>query len=49
MSITDVMMIALTNFDLSDLLIAHSSVMNGCESVITFDKKASKYKLFELA
>ena len=34
--------------DLSDLLIAHSAYANGCETVLTFDKKASKYKLFEL-
>jgi predicted nucleic-acid-binding protein len=36
-------------YDLSDLLIAHSAKMNGCETVITFDKKASKFQLFELA
>ena len=36
-------------YDLSDLLIAHSAAVNGCEAVITFDKKASKFKLFELA
>ncbi len=36
-------------YDLSDLLIAHSAKANGCEAVITFDKKASKFKLFELA
>ena len=35
-------------YDLSDLLIANSAKINGCESVITFDKKASKFKLFEL-
>ncbi|MBT3387017.1 MAG: type II toxin-antitoxin system VapC family toxin [Desulfobacula sp.] len=35
-------------YDLSDLLIAHSAKINGCESVITFDKKASGFKLFEL-
>ena len=35
-------------YDLSDLLIAHSAKGNGCEAVITFDKKASKFKLFEL-
>jgi len=34
--------------DLSDLLIAHSAKEQGCEAVITFDKKASKSKLFEL-
>ena len=36
-------------YDLSDLLIAHSAKEQGCESVITFDKKASKFDLFELA
>jgi len=36
-------------YDLSDLLIAHSAEINGCTSVMTFDKKASKFKLFELA
>ena len=35
-------------YDLSDLLIAHSAKTNGCETVITFDKKASKFRLFEL-
>jgi predicted nucleic-acid-binding protein len=35
--------------DLSDLLIAHSAQGQGCETVITFDKKASKFDLFELA
>ena len=36
-------------YDLSDLLIAHSAKEQGCEAVITFDKKASKFNLFELA
>ncbi len=36
-------------YDLSDLLIAYSAKEQGCEAVITFDKKASKLKLFELA
>jgi len=35
-------------YDLSDLLIAQSAKINGCESVLTFDKKASQYKLFEI-
>lgn len=35
-------------YDLSDLLIAHSAKINGCEAVLTFDKKASKFNLFEL-
>ena len=34
--------------DLSDLLIAHSAKMQGCEKVLTFDKKASKHELFYL-
>lgn len=35
--------------DLSDLLIAHSAGINGCDAMLTFDKKASKFKLSELA
>lgn len=35
-------------YDLSDLLIAHSAEVNACEAVLTFDKKISKFKLFEL-
>jgi predicted nucleic-acid-binding protein len=38
-----------TKYDLSDLLIAYSAPEQGCETTITFDKKASKFKLFELA
>jgi predicted nucleic-acid-binding protein len=34
--------------DLSDLLIAHSASISGCEITLTFDKKASKYKYFNL-
>lgn len=34
--------------DLSDLLIAHSANSSGCESVLTFDKKASRSALFQL-
>lgn len=34
--------------DLSDLLICNSSIASGYKKVITFDKKASKYQLFEL-
>jgi predicted nucleic-acid-binding protein len=34
--------------ELSDLLIGHSAKGNGCETVITFDKKAAKCDLFEL-
>ena len=36
------------SYDLSDVLIAHTAQDQGCETVITFDKKASKYSLFEL-
>jgi len=35
-------------YDLADLLIAYSANNNGCETVLTFDKQASKFKLFEL-
>jgi len=34
--------------DLPDLLIAHSARRLGCEQILTFDKKAAKYKLFSL-
>lgn len=37
-----------TNIDLSDILIAHSALSAGCESVLTFDKQAADTKLFEL-
>lgn len=37
-----------TKFDLSDLLIAHSAYSSNCESIFTFDKKASKFEHFEL-
>jgi predicted nucleic-acid-binding protein len=33
--------------DLSDLLIGHCAKLSGCESVLTFDKKASKTALFQ--
>jgi predicted nucleic-acid-binding protein len=36
-------------YDLADLLIACSAKIQGCETVLTFDKKVSKFKLFELA
>jgi predicted nucleic-acid-binding protein len=32
--------------DLADLLIAHSACASGSESVLTFDKRASKHGLF---
>jgi predicted nucleic-acid-binding protein len=38
-----------TDNDLPDLLIACSAAIQGCESVITFDKKASRFTLFEPA
>lgn len=34
--------------DLSDLLIACSAKFSGCDTVLTFDKKASQSELFEL-
>jgi len=37
-----------TQFDLSDLLIAHSARRSGCGCVVTFDKRASKSEFFEL-
>jgi predicted nucleic-acid-binding protein len=36
------------NFDLADLLIAHSARGLNCDSVLTFDKKAAKFSGFEL-
>jgi predicted nucleic-acid-binding protein len=33
---------------LSDLLIAHAAQTSGCDKVITLDKKAAKFNLFEL-
>ena len=38
-----------SSFDLSDLLIAHVAQEQGCETVLTFDRKAAKYVLFESA
>ena len=37
-----------TSLGLADILIAHSAMNAGCESVLTFDKKAAKSALFEL-
>ena len=34
--------------DLSDILIACAAKLSGCESVLTFDKKASKFDYFEI-
>ena len=36
-----------SKIDLSDILIACSAKVSGCESVLTFDKKASKFEYFE--
>ena len=36
------------NLDLSDLLLAQAAAHSHCNKVYTFDKKASKFKLFEL-
>ncbi|MDD7986914.1 type II toxin-antitoxin system VapC family toxin [Lentisphaera marina] len=36
------------NYDLSDLLIAHTAPNSKCSFIITFDKKASKHDLFKL-
>ena len=33
--------------DLADLLIAHSAKFSNCDGVLTFDKKASNFTLFE--
>ena len=38
-----------SSYDLSDVLIAYSAKFQGCESILTFDKKASKLPIFELA
>ncbi len=37
-----------TKMDLLDLLIAHSAKFSGSECVLTFDKRASNFGLFEL-
>ena len=37
-----------TAIDLTDLLIACSAEYSGCECVITFDRRASKFRFFEL-
>ncbi|MDA3926799.1 MAG: type II toxin-antitoxin system VapC family toxin [Kiritimatiellae bacterium] len=37
-----------TRQDLSDILIGYASENAGCNSVLTFDKKASKLPMFEL-
>jgi predicted nucleic-acid-binding protein len=39
---------ASNSYDLSDLLIAHCAQEYGCTTVLTFDKKAGKYPLFEV-
>lgn len=37
-----------SKYDLSDLLIAHAAKAQGCEAVMTFDRKAARFALFEL-
>ena len=37
-----------SNSDLSDLLISCSAQTSGCKTVLTFDKKAARHKLFNL-
>jgi len=37
-----------SKIDLSDILIACSAKLSGCKSVLTFDKKASKFEYFEI-
>ncbi|CAK8714221.1 MAG: putative nucleic-acid-binding protein, contains PIN domain [Candidatus Electronema aureum] len=37
-----------SKYDLSDLLIAHAAKAQGCEVVMTFDRKAARFALFEL-
>lgn len=37
-----------SNFDLSDLLIAHCSAQHNCSHVLTFDNKAAKHGSFKL-
>ncbi|NOQ22284.1 MAG: PIN domain-containing protein [Candidatus Aegiribacteria sp.] len=38
----------LSSIDLTDILIGQSARISGCDSVLTFDKKASRIDLFEL-
>lgn len=37
-----------TSVGLSDLLISHSAECSGCDSILTFDKKATKHPFFQL-
>jgi predicted nucleic-acid-binding protein len=37
-----------TKTDLSDLLIAQTAISAGCESILTFDKRASNFEFFSL-
>jgi predicted nucleic-acid-binding protein len=37
-----------SNADFPDHLVARSNEANGCETTLTFDKKASKYPAFQL-
>ena len=36
------------NADLSDVLIACSARLSGCETVLSFDKKAARFGMFEM-
>jgi predicted nucleic-acid-binding protein len=36
------------NADLADILISSSAKQSGCEAVLSFDKKAAKFGVFEL-
>ena len=37
----------ISKIDLSDLLIAHSAKFSRCDAVLTFDKRAANFALFE--
>jgi predicted nucleic-acid-binding protein len=44
-----IMQASVSNFDLSDLLIALAATEAGCETTLTFDKKAAKFSAFQKA
>ncbi len=37
-----------TKIDLADMIIAQSAKAGGCDRIITFDKKAARFKFFKL-
>jgi len=37
-----------TRLDLADILIAQSARLSGCERVITFDRRATRFEYFEI-